>query len=51
MSGWLKVEVYRGMYHKNHYTVNVDTIDDMNAIKALIEDAKDIYNTICTFKI
>lgn len=50
-SGWLKVEVYRGIYNKNHYSVNIDTIDDKNAMKALLKDVKKIYNTISTFKI
>lgn len=51
MSGWLKVEVYRGQYNKTHYRVGIETINSPYYMKALIEDAKDIYNSLSALKI
>ncbi len=46
MSGWLKVETYRGQYNKKSYRVNVSNIEDPAQLKPLLDDAKDIYNSI-----
>lgn len=51
MTGWLKVEVYRGEYDKTPYPINIDNINDIVKMRPLLDDAKDIYNSISTFKI
>lgn len=48
MSGWLKVEIYRGQYDKKHYPVNVNNIGDYEEMKPLLDDAISIYNSIST---
>lgn len=51
MSSWLKVEIYRGQYDKKYYPVNAENIDDNIAMKPLLDDAIDIYNSISTLKL
>lgn len=51
MSGWLKVEIYRGQYDKKHYPVNVNNIGDHVEMEPLLNDAISIYNSISTLKL